>query len=206
MKLLNEIDWPKGQGLLPAVIQDADTLQFLMVGFMNQESLQVTLDTNRICFFSRTKNRRWTKGETSGNFLNLLDWKIDCDNDSFIFKVRPTNAVCHLGTHTCFGEDSLEPPKGSNFLFQLEKIIFERQNSTDLKKSYVKQLFESGADRIIQKFGEESVEVLIASKNTDQAALKEEVADLFFHLLMLLQLKKISLQEVFEILEKRNQP
>ena len=171
-----KIDFDKNSvGLVPAIIQDVETKNVLMLGFMNKEALDLTLESNKVHFFSRSKNRIWMKGEESGNFLNLISLKPDCDNDSLLLKVKPQGPTCHKGDDTCWGEKN-----NQNFLNTLEKIIIDRiTNNPD--NSYVSNLFEKGIDKIAQKLGEEATEVIIASKNENKKELIYESADLLFH-------------------------
>ena len=185
-------------GLVPAIIQDVETKNVLMLGFMNKEALDLTLESNKVHFFSRSKNRIWMKGEESGNFLNLISLKLDCDNDSLLLKVKPQGPTCHKGDDTCWGEKN-----NQNFLNTLEKIIIDRiTNNPD--NSYVSNLFEKGIDKIAQKLGEEATEVIIASKNENKKELIYESADLLFHFLILLQKKNLRFKDVVNELEQRN--
>lgn len=188
------------KGLIPAIIQDNNTNKVLMLGYMNQESLDKTIETKKVTFFSRSKNRLWTKGEESGNFLNLISIENDCDNDTLLIKVIPNGPTCHKGTDTCWGD------KNSNdlsFLNQLESIIEQRKESGN-EKSYVNDLFKKGINKIAQKVGEEAVEVVIEAKDNNDELFLEESADLLFHYLILLQAKGYKLNSVIEVLEKRN--
>lgn len=188
------------QGLIPAIIQDANTNAVLMLGYMNQESYDKTLATKKITFFSRSKNRLWTKGEESGNFLNLVSIKNDCDNDTLLVKVAPEGPTCHNGTDSCWGEEN---NKGIDFLNQLETIIQQRREAGD-EKSYVNDLFKKGMNKIAQKVGEEAVEVVIEAKDNNDELFLEESADLLFHYLILLQAKGFLLTDVVKVLQKRN--
>ena len=194
-----KIDFDKNNvGLVPAIIQDVETKNVLMLGFMNKEALNLTLESNKVHFFSRSKNRIWMKGEESGNFLNLISLKPDCDNDSLLLKVKPQGPTCHKGDDTCWGEKN-----DQNFLNTLEKIIIDRiTNSSD--NSYVSNLFEIGIDKIAQKLGEEATEVIIASKNENKKEVIYESADLLFHFLILLQKKNLRFKDVVNELEQRN--
>jgi len=188
------------QGLIPAIIQDNNTNKVLMLGYMNQESLDKTIETKKVTFFSRSKNRLWTKGEESGNFLNLISIENDCDNDTLLIKVIPNGPTCHKGTDTCWGD------KNSNdlsFLNQLESIIEQRKESGN-EKSYVNDLFKKGINKIAQKVGEEAVEVVIEAKDNNDELFLNESADLLFHYLILLQAKGYKLNNVIEVLVKRN--
>ena len=182
-------------GLVPAVIQDDITGKVLMLGFMNEAALAKTQELKKVTFFSRSKNRLWTKGEESGNFLLLKSIESDCDNDSLLVKVDPLGPVCHKGTDTCWSEKN----SNSNFLFQLEAIIADRKNNPS-DKSYTSSLFEKGINKIAQKVGEEAVELVIEAKDNDANLFKNEAADLLFHYLILLQAKGHTLSEIQDIL------
>jgi phosphoribosyl-ATP pyrophosphohydrolase/phosphoribosyl-AMP cyclohydrolase len=170
-----------------------------MLGFMNQEALTATKNLKKVTFFSRTKNRLWTKGEESGNFLLLKSIAIDCDNDTLLIKVNPEGPICHTGADTCFNEIN----EGGSFLFDLEKIIIDRKNNpTDV--SYTASLFKKGINKIAQKVGEEAVELVIEAKDDNDHLFKDEAADLLFHYLILLQAKGFSLQDVIGVLEERH--
>ena len=185
-------------GLVPAIVQDAVTGSVLMLGFMNEEALEKTRQTGKVTFFSRSKQRLWTKGETSGNFLMLESVVADCDSDTLLLKARPTGPVCHTGNQTCFGED-----KGSlGFLIRLEEIIKKRKSSPQ-PESYTSRLFEEGVGKIAQKVGEEAVETVIEAMGSDREKLKSESADLLYHLLVLLAEKNVPFSEIVETLEKR---
>jgi phosphoribosyl-ATP pyrophosphohydrolase/phosphoribosyl-AMP cyclohydrolase len=194
-----KIDFDKNSvGLVPAIIQDVETKNVLMLGFMNKEALDLTLESNKVHFFSRSKNRIWMKGEESGNFLNLISLKPDCDNDSLLLKVKPQGPTCHKGDDTCWGEKN-----DQNFLNTLEKIITDRiTNPSD--DSYVSNLYKKGIDKIAQKLGEEATEVIIASKNENKKEVIYESADLLFHFLILLQKKNLRFKDVVNELEQRN--
>ena len=187
-------------GLVPAVIQDDITGKVLMLGFMNEAALAKTQELKKVTFFSRSKNRLWTKGEESGNFLLLKSIESDCDNDSLLVKVDPLGPVCHKGTDTCWSEKN----SNSNFLFQLESIIADRKNNPS-DKSYTSSLFEKGINKIAQKVGEEAVELVIEAKDNDANLFKNEAADLLFHYLILLQAKGHTLSEIQDILISRHQ-
>ena len=194
-----KIDFDKNSvGLVPAIIQDVETKNVLMLGFMNKEALDLTLESNKVHFFSRSKNRIWMKGEESGNFLNLISLKPDCDNDSLLLKVKPQGPTCHKGDDTCWGEKN-----DQNFLNTLEKIIVDRIKNPS-NNSYVSNLFEKGIDKIAQKLGEEATEVIIASKNENKKEVIYESADLLFHFLILLQKKNLRFKDVVNELEQRN--
>ncbi len=186
-------------GLVPAIIQDSTTKTVLMLGYMNQEALELTQATNKVTFFSRTKNRLWTKGEESGHFLMLKDIKVDCDNDTLLIKVEPIGPTCHTGTDTCWNEENSE---NFGFLSQLEEVIEQRKNSND-DNSYVRSLFQKGINKIAQKVGEEAVEVVIEAKDSNDELFLNESADLLFHYLILLQAKGFHLKDISNVLKNR---
>ncbi len=187
-------------GLVPAIIQDAKTLKVLMLGYMNEDAFEKTLATGQVTFFSRSKSRLWTKGEESGNFLQLVTYHLDCDNDALLLKVNPVGPVCHTGADTCWNENN----ESEQFLQYLESIIEQRKNSTD-GGSYVKSLFEKGVNKIAQKVGEEAVELVIEAKDNDKDKFLNEGADLLFHYLLLLNSKGHTLEEDIAILKQRHQ-
>jgi len=194
------IDFTKyADGLVPAIIQDAATNKVLMLGFMNEAAVEKTKELQKVTFFSRSKNRLWTKGEESGNFLLLQDIKVDCDNDTLLIKVNPVGPVCHTGTDTCWGEKN----NHTNFLQELENIIADRKNNPS-DKSYTSSLFAKGINKIAQKVGEEAVEIVIEAKDNNDELFLDEGADLLFHYLILLQAKGFKLQDVIEILKQRH--
>jgi phosphoribosyl-ATP pyrophosphohydrolase/phosphoribosyl-AMP cyclohydrolase len=192
------IDFIKGNGLVPVVIQDNNTLQVLMVGYMNEEAFEKTKNEKRVTFFSRSKNRLWTKGETSGNYLYVEEILSDCDNDSILIKVKPAGPVCHTGSTSCFGN---ETSKG--FIYKLEQVINQRIEN-DTNDSYTNKLYKKGINKVAQKVGEEAVELIIESKDDNIELFKNEAADLMYHLLILLKAKEINLQSIEEVLEKRH--
>lgn len=195
------IDFNKNSdGLVPAIIQDAQTLNVLMLGYMNQEAFDKTQSTGKVTFFSRTKNRLWTKGEESGNFLNLVDIKLDCDSDSLLIKVNPVGPTCHTGTDTCWSEGNTE---SYGFISKLEDTITNRIENADASKSYVASLFKKGINKVAQKVGEEAVEVVIEAKDNNDELFLNESADLLFHYLMLLQAKGYKLNDVVNVLKGR---
>lgn len=199
MKDLN-IDFTKfPDGLVPAIIQDQKTSKVLMLGYMNQESFNSTMDSTRITFYSRSKQRLWTKGEESGNFLELKSVSLDCDQDALLFKVNPLGPVCHTGADTCWDEKN----HSDDFLQYLEDIIELRKNGSD-ENSYVKSLLARGINKVAQKVGEEAVELVIEAKDQDNDKFINEAADLMFHYLLLLNTKGFSLQDVKDILKKRH--
>lgn len=186
-------------GLVPAIVQDEVTGKVLMLGFMNEEALSKTNELQKVTFYSRTKNRLWTKGEESGNFLLVKKITIDCDNDTLLIKVNPVGPVCHTGADTCFNEKN----DSSNFLLQLEKIIADRKNNPS-DESYTSSLFKKGINKIAQKVGEEAVELVIEAMDNNDHLFKDEAADLLFHYLILLQAKGFSLDDVIGILKERH--
>ena len=185
--------------LVPTIVQDAITSKVLMLGFMNEEAYTKTIDNKLVTFFSRSKNQLWTKGETSGNFLELIDLLIDCDNDTILIKAIPKGPTCHTGSDTCFGEKNTN----DSFLFKLEQIIEQRKTSNDTN-SYVKSLFDKGINKIAQKVGEEAVELVIEAKDNNDDLFLNEAADLLFHYLILLQAKGFNLQKIEHILQQRH--
>jgi len=193
-----EIDFAKLNGLVPCIIQDANTHVVLMLGFMNEEALSKTVAERKVTFFSRSKNRLWTKGETSGNFFHLVDILPDCDQDTLLVKVDPAGPACHTGADTCFAEEN----KGWD-LAALEKVIHERKISPK-KGSYTTTLFESGMNKIAQKVGEEAVELVIEAKDDNKELFLNEAADLMYHYLVLLQAKGYSLGDVEAVLKARH--
>jgi phosphoribosyl-AMP cyclohydrolase / phosphoribosyl-ATP pyrophosphohydrolase len=196
-----KIDYTKNpDGLIPAIIQDATTKTVLMLGYMNEEAYNKTLETNKVTFFSRSKNRLWTKGEESGNILNLVDIKVDCDNDTFLVKVNPNGPTCHTGLDSCWQETNNQE---YGFISKLENTIQERKENATSDKSYVASLFESGINKIAQKVGEEAIEVVIEAKDNNDHLFLDESADLLFHYLILLQAKGFKLQDVVSVLESR---
>jgi len=193
-------DFSKGEnGLLPAVIQDNVTGKVLMLGYMNAEALEKTQSTGKVTFFSRSKQRLWTKGESSSNFLHLVDISLDCDQDAFLIKVNPDGPTCHKGTDTCWDEKN----ESIGFINQLEAVI-EGRRKGNKEKSYVKSLFDEGINKMAQKVGEEAVEVVIEAKDNNEELFLNESADLLFHYLILLQAKGYKLQDVVKILESRH--
>ena len=196
-----KIDYKKGDGLVPAIIQDWSTNKVLMLGYMNEEALKKTRAEQKVTFYSRTKKRLWTKGETSGNFLHLKEIITDCDNDTLLIKVEPVGPTCHTGSDTCFDEDN---SSNALFLHYLQDIIQGRKSST-ASKSYTKLLFDKGINKIAQKVGEEAVELVIEAKDSDEELFKNEAADLLFHLLVLLEAKNVKLGDVVDVLRERHQ-
>ena len=195
------IDFSKNtDGLIPAIIQDSETKTVLMLGFMNAEAYQKTVDTKKVTFYSRTKQRLWTKGEESGNFLNLIVIKNDCDNDTLLIQVKPEGPTCHKGTDTCWADEN---KADYGFISDLEDTIQLRRENADSEKSYVASLFKLGMNKIAQKVGEEAIEVVIEAKDDNDDLFLSESADLLFHYLILLQAKGFKLNDVVEVLKSR---
>ncbi|UKM63994.1 bifunctional phosphoribosyl-AMP cyclohydrolase/phosphoribosyl-ATP diphosphatase HisIE [Flavobacteriaceae bacterium GSB9] len=188
-------------GLVPAIIQDATTKNILMLGYMNEEAYNKTLETKKVTFFSRSKKRLWTKGEESGNFLNLVDIKNDCDKDTLLVRVNPVGPICHKGTDNCWGEEN---NTSYGFFSTLEGVIAERVANKDTAKSYVASLFSKGINKIAQKVGEEAVETVIEAMDNNDDLFLYESADLLFHYLMLLQAKGFTLKDIEEELKNRH--
>lgn len=202
---VNKLDFEKGDGLLPAIVQHADSGQVLMLGYMNRAAVQKTLDENKVTFYSRSRERLWTKGETSGNTLHVVDLQPDCDNDTLLILADPAGPVCHTGEDSCFYRKNFLPAGGRvTFLQKLDKLIRSRKGEMP-EDSYTSSLFKGGIDRIAQKVGEEAVETILEAKNSDDKALKGEAADLIYHLMVLLAERGISLEEVTETLADRHQ-
>ena len=196
------IDFTKSNdGLIPAIIQDFETKKVLMLGYMNLEAYEKTLLTNKVTFFSRSKNRLWTKGEESGHFLNLIEIKIDCDNDTLLIQAQPEGPICHKGSDTCWQESNTE---NYGFLSKLENTIRNRRENSSANKSYVASLFELGINKIAQKVGEEAVEVIIEAKDNNDVLFLNESADLLFHYLILLLAKGFQLEDVVSVLKDRD--
>ncbi|MCD9186198.1 MAG: bifunctional phosphoribosyl-AMP cyclohydrolase/phosphoribosyl-ATP diphosphatase HisIE [Pyrinomonadaceae bacterium] len=194
-----KIDFEKyPDGLVPAIVQDAETQKVLMLGFMNAESFEITQESGKATFFSRSRRKLWTKGETSGNFLEVKEVFLDCDSDTILVRVKPYGAVCHTGADTCFNEKN----ESGNFLSKLEKVILDRKNNPS-EDSYTSKLFAKGINKIAQKVGEEAVETVIEAKDENDELFKNEAADLLFHLLILLAAKNVKLDEVLEVLKER---
>jgi len=196
---LDDLNFEKMGGLVPTIVQDAQTKNVLMLGFQNKEAVQKTQETGEVHFFSRTRKTLWKKGETSGNILRVQEMQIDCDRDTILILAYPTGVVCHTGAATCFSDTNT-----SSFLPELFSLLQQRKK--DLPKgSYTAELFQQGLDRVAQKVGEEAVEVVIASKNNDREDFCNESADLLFHYFLLLVEKGVSLQEIEEVLRKRHE-
>ena len=197
------IDFSKLNGLIPAVIQDADTKNVLMVGFMNEEAYQKTIETKKVTFFSRTRQRLWTKGEESGHFLHLVDIKNDCDNDTLLVKVHSEGPTCHTGTDTCWGEKNEHNPL--LFLSELQDFI-EKRHEEMPEGSYTTSLFRDGLNRMAQKVGEEALEAVIEAVNGTNDRLIYEASDMFYHLIVLLTAKGLRIEDVVSELESRHKP
>ena len=198
-----KIDFEKCGGLVPAIIQDARTKSVLMLGYMNQEAFDKTLLTKKVTFWSRSRNCLWTKGETSGNFLNLVDVKIDCDNDTLLVRAIPDGPTCHKGTDTCWGEDNEQNPL--LFLTELQDFINKRHEERP-EGSYTTSLFKDGINRIAQKVGEEALETVIEATNGTDEHLVYEASDLLYHLLVLLTEKNLRIEDVAAELRQRHDP
>lgn len=198
MEDISKTDFTKDDGLIPCIVQDAFTNIVLMLGYMNDEALKKTIAEKRVTFYSRTKKRLWTKGETSGNFLELVSYKLDCDHDTLLVKVRPKGPTCHTGADTCFNEKNEEWNLGT-----LEQIIQERKQNPK-NGSYTSSLFESGLNKIAQKVGEEAVELIIEAKDQNKVLFLNESADLMYHFIVLLCAKGYELKEVIDVLNQRH--
>jgi phosphoribosyl-ATP pyrophosphohydrolase/phosphoribosyl-AMP cyclohydrolase len=197
-----KIDFNKNNdGLVPVIIQDSVTNCVLMLGYMNKEAVEKTIDTKLVTFFSRTKQRLWTKGEESGNVLNIVSIKLDCDNDTLLIKVNPEGPTCHKGFDTCWNENN---SSNYGFLSEIESIIENRKNNASEATSYVASLFAKGINKIAQKVGEEAVETIIEAKDSNDELFLNESADLLFHYLILLQAKGFTLNDVVNVLKDRN--
>ena len=192
------IKFDKNTGLVPVIIQDYLNLKVLMLGYMNQEAFDKTLQEKRVTFFSRSKNRLWTKGETSGNYLELMDWQLDCDSDTILIKAKPLGPTCHKGTTTCFAE---ETDKG--FLYELQQTISDKIDNND-ENSYTNELYKRGINKVAQKVGEEAVELIIETKDNNDELFLNETADLFYHYLILLKAKGFTIEDVEKILKSRS--
>jgi phosphoribosyl-ATP pyrophosphohydrolase/phosphoribosyl-AMP cyclohydrolase len=199
------MDFKKLDGLIPAIIQDARTSTVLMLGFMSSEALEKTRKEGKVTFYSRTKNRLWTKGEESGNFLHVVDILEDCDQDTLLIKARPAGPVCHTGQDTCFNEVNgmKQDPEGIGFIAELQELILERKKEMP-EGSYTTSLFNEGINKIAQKVGEEAVELLIEAKDENDSLFLNEAADLLYHLLVLLAAKGKAVQDVVSVLEQRH--
>lgn len=191
------------KGLVPAIVQDADTAMVLMLGYMNQESFDITLSTKKVTFWSRSRQELWTKGDTSGNFLHLIDIKPDCDNDTLLVTARPDGPTCHYGTFNCWGDEKNFAGR-AGFLAQLEEVIIQRLEEGN-QDSYTVKLSEKGIHKVAQKVGEEAVETVIEALRADKEKLAEESADLLYHLILLWNRCGINMHNVIEVLKQRNQ-
>ena len=196
---INTLNWDKSDGLIPAIVQDTQTVVVLMLGYMKRQSLTQTLETQRVTFYSRSRKSLWTKGETSGNTLDLVDISTDCDSDALLVLAKPTGPTCHTGQTSCF---TTSVSMQWNVLSQLTDVIRQRDVERP-KDSYTTELFTNGISRIAQKVGEEGVEVVIAAMESNKEALASEAADLIFHLLVLLRAKEMSLNDVVDVLQRR---
>lgn len=197
------IDFKKTNGLVPAIIQDSRTLKVLMLGFMNEEAFDKTVATKRVTFYSRSRKCLWTKGETSGNYLNVVDIQNDCDNDTLLIKVVPEGPVCHLGTDTCWGEANTSNPL--LFLSSLQDFIEKRHEELP-ENSYTTSLFKDGINRMAQKVGEEALETVIEAVNGSNERLVYEASDMFYHLIVLLTEKGLRIENIADELRKRHEP
>lgn len=195
-----KLDFKKGDGLIPAIVQDAHTKKVLMLGYMNEKALDKTKKEGKVTFYSRSKKRLWTKGESSGNFLMVEEIKIDCDKDTLLIQARPLGPVCHTGSDTCFKEKNSAP---FAFLKRLEKTIHKRKISP-VEGSHTSKLFKRGINKIAQKVGEEAVELVIEAKDDDDHLFVNEAADLLYHMMILLEAKDMSLKDVVKVLEGRD--
>ncbi|HDT2999433.1 TPA: bifunctional phosphoribosyl-AMP cyclohydrolase/phosphoribosyl-ATP diphosphatase HisIE [Proteus mirabilis] len=196
---LTQLDWQKVDNLMPAIIQNAISGDVLMLGYMDKAALEMTLNSGKVTFYSRTKQRLWTKGETSGNFLKLVDIYPDCDNDTLLILAHPIGPTCHNGTESCFA-----PAQSQwGFLYELENLLRERKSASP-DSSYTAQLYASGTKRIAQKVGEEGVETALAATVNDREELKNEASDLLYHLMVLLQDQSLSLSDVIDCLQTRH--
>ncbi len=191
-------------GLIPAIVEDAATGAVLMLGFMNEEAVAATQKSGKVTFFSRSRQKLWTKGETSGNFLNVVSITADCDNDTLLIQANPAGPVCHTGAETCFGDTAGSNRRPTDLLKELENVIDDRREG-DTDKSYVAKLFKKGINKIAQKVGEEAVELVIEAKDDDAEKFRSEAADLLFHYLILLRAKGTSIDDVLEVLKTRRE-
>lgn len=192
------INFNKSEGLVPVIIQDWKTMQVLMLGYMNQEAFNKTIEEKRVTFFSRSKGRLWTKGETSNNFLEVKELSIDCDQDTILIKAKPNGPTCHTGSTSCFNEET-----NRGFIYALEQTISDRINSND-SDSYTNELYKRGINKVAQKVGEEAVELVIEAKDDNADLFKNEAADLMYHYLLLLKAKGFSLADIEDVLKSRS--
>ena len=195
-----KIDFNKGDGLVPVIVQDADTLKVLMLAYMNREAYKITAQTKRATFYSRSREQLWEKGETSGNWLEVKDISVDCDGDTLLLMVEPKGPVCHTGAATCFGNTN---KRDISFLGKLDDLILQRKRELP-ENSYTTYLFNAGLNKVAQKLGEEAVELIIESKDNNQELFLNESADLVYHLIVLLRQKNFSIRDVISVLEKRH--
>ena len=195
---MTNIDFKKGNGLVPAIIQDNNTLQVLMAGYMNEEAYNKTVSEGRVTFYSRSKKRLWTKGETSGNYLIVNNITTDCDNDALLIKVSPAGPVCHTGSKSCFG-----PELSKGFIYQLDNII-SRRIDDNAEASYTNQLYRKGINKVAQKVGEEAIELVIEAKDDNTELFKNEAADLLYHFLILLKTRNVAFEDIEEVLRERH--
>ena len=195
---MTNIDFKKGNGLVPAIIQDNNTLQVLMAGYMNEEAYNKTVSEGRVTFYSRSKKRLWTKGETSGNYLIVNNITTDCDNDALLIKVSPAGPVCHTGSKSCFG-----PELSKGFIYQLENII-SRRIDDNAEASYTNQLYRKGINKVAQKVGEEAIELVIEAKDDNTELFKNEAADLLYHFLIRLKTRNVAFEDIEEVLRERH--
>ncbi|QMU64380.1 MAG: bifunctional phosphoribosyl-AMP cyclohydrolase/phosphoribosyl-ATP diphosphatase HisIE [Flavobacteriaceae bacterium] len=191
------IDFKKGNGLVPVIIQDNNTLQVLMLGYMNEEALAKTKAESRVTFFSRTKNKLWTKGEKSGNYLDIIDIQIDCDNDTILIKAIPSGPTCHTGSTSCFKEKTAK-----GFVYDLQATIHQRIDTND-ENSYTNKLYRKGINKVAQKVGEEAVELIIEAKDDHDELFKNEAADLLYHYLIILKAKGFTFEDIESVLKER---
>lgn len=196
---ISKLNFSKLNGLIPAIIVDDSNDKILMLGFMNKEALRISIESGKVTFFSRTKNKLWTKGETSGNFLLIKNIISDCDNDTIIISAKPQGPTCHLGNYSCFNI----PNENINFLLKLGELINQRKKDLP-ENSYTTKLFKEGSDRIIQKVGEEATEVIIAAKNKSKQQIIYETADLLYHLILMLADNELNLTDIVKELESRH--
>jgi phosphoribosyl-ATP pyrophosphohydrolase/phosphoribosyl-AMP cyclohydrolase len=202
-----KIDFEKCGGLVPAIVQDTDTKNVLMLGYMNQEALQKTLDTKKVTFWSRSRNCLWTKGETSGNFLHLVDIKVDCDNDTLLVKAHPDGPVCHTGTDTCWGEENKQSSIDNPLLFLSDLQDFIEQRHREMPEgSYTTSLFKDGLNHMAQKVGEEALELVIEACNGTDERMIYEGSDMLYHLIVLLTSKGLRIEQMAKELQERHQP
>ncbi len=197
---IEQIAFDKNTGLVPAIIQDAVSNKVLMLGYMNEASIEQTLNTKKVTFYSRSKQRLWTKGEISNNYLNLVNISVDCDQDALLVKVNPEGPTCHKGDDTCWSEEN---KTGALFLDYLSEVIRQRKTLSP-EESYTARMFEKGINKLAQKVGEEAVELVIEAKDDNADLFKNEAADLIFHFLMLLEAKNFTLENIIEVLKERH--